>query len=490
MHIKRFIAALVAALMGVAMLTASPAQASDTQPVVSTDAEARALWKDLALRQLQEVTDAIVAGDDLGLEVITQSFQASLIALKYEDSGGWFHSSAQSALNEVITRFKETSNVRGNAGYNMGQTADAMGDGSTNSADTIYTVTMTDHVGPVLLEAAKAGAVDPSEMTFLLNAIMDIPVNDFPFGKCAQYSDAPVDAPYCVFNVTASVAGFLTDAMNAGFTVPGQATRIAELTPALAATYEAGGAVNGWPYGYGSSTAPRFTNQYWGSLGIANEDMNHAALTFASARKAGLVLQADEGTTHWLRYPRYPEYDTSKPIEDYHKKPREIMGRVRMSHAMPTTFPNNLLREALWYETVDLPKPASEMAQLGMWAKSLYENASKESTRPHTISSITKPEIYVGGVLKTGSPVLVDPGKTISIRSVIKNSDGIGIVYKTMGVKLQSAADGTFLSTNRSGHVGNIAFAYTMPTTSGTQRCFQVQHVGEATSTATCVKTR
>lgn len=490
MRVKKIVAAISAAVLGASLLPAlaTPAQAHDNTPVSATDADARALWEALALRELQRITDTVTSGGDLGLNVITQSYQAELLSLKYKDSGGWNHSSTQSALQEVIDLFKETSNVRGNAGYNMGQTADAFSDGSTNTADTIYTVTMTDHVGPVFLKAAQAGALPASEIYFLIDSIMAIPVKTFPFGKCSVYSDAPADAHYCVFNVTASVGGFLQDALDAGYSRPGQQQLITDLAAGLSATYEQGGAVKGWPYGYGGSTAPKFTNSYWGSF-TANEDLNHAGLTNEAARKIGLTVKANESTTHHLRYPDYPEYNTSLPTADWYKRPREIMGRIRLQSAMPSTYPQNALRDALWYETFTLPKTASEYAQLGMWAKRLSENASRATTQPYSIASITTPVVSVNGNVKTGNPVMVNPGQKIVVSSTVKNADGVKIVNKKVGGKLVAWVDGNFFEEKSTGHVGNVALTYTMPSTSGTQRCIELQHVGEFTSSSVCVKT-
>lgn len=139
-------------------------------------------------------------------------------------------------------------------GWGIEQAWDAFQDGTTNPADTTYTVTLAGHVGPALLEAWRHGVLTDPEP---LQTITKILVSQTPrltnaTGQCVTYSRAAADSSYCVPNVSAGVADYLTQASAAGFGRSGLQKLVVDVTRRSVTTYRTDWA--GWPYVEGQST--------------------------------------------------------------------------------------------------------------------------------------------------------------------------------------------------------------------------------------------
>ena len=112
-------------------------------------------------------------------------------------------------------------------GYGIEFAWDAFQDGTTNSQQTTYAITLTDHVGPVFLAGYAAGVlpkwhvrqvIPEWRVRQVIDQVETFPLADTP-GSCVAYSTTDVDRPYCVLNINASAAMFLTQADAAGFDV-------------------------------------------------------------------------------------------------------------------------------------------------------------------------------------------------------------------------------------------------------------------------------
>ncbi len=117
-------------------------------------------------------------------------------------ASGW-HSSATQAL---LARLMATRKPDG--GYGLGAPWDAYDDGSLNPVQTTYTVTTSGHVGWLLLEGYKAGALPTGGLSSAVDAMLVMPrLNG---GTCFAYSNSTHDAGLpCVYNVSHGAAAFL-----------------------------------------------------------------------------------------------------------------------------------------------------------------------------------------------------------------------------------------------------------------------------------------
>lgn len=125
---------------------------------------------------------------------------------------GWHDPLVATYLNKVYQR------QHADGGYGLPEPWDAGGDGSVNPISTKYAITLSDHVGPVLLAGWKAGVVPRARVQEVIDMLEDFPaatVDD----RCVAYSDQPADAGWCVGNINSSAADFLTTASEAGFDV-------------------------------------------------------------------------------------------------------------------------------------------------------------------------------------------------------------------------------------------------------------------------------
>lgn len=151
--------------------------------------------------------------DDGKQRVFPYAYMASAIGNLY----GWDDPRVATYLTKV------RSMRLPDGGYGLNYSIDEFGDGTWNSATTAYTVTMADHVGPVLLEAYQNGKASKDEISALANYVAHIPLLS---GNCMPYSNSPNDRAssyYCIHNVSASASLWLTNVVDAGIPVWEQA---------------------------------------------------------------------------------------------------------------------------------------------------------------------------------------------------------------------------------------------------------------------------
>jgi hypothetical protein len=234
---------------------------------------------------------------------------------------GWNDSRVATALAKVYA----LRNADGGWGLNRTFT----GPGNVlNPADTTYTVTLADHVGPALLEARAAGlAVPLADIQTLVALIMTTQTCTFTTGKAIAYSrlpgqtggndDVTTTNGRNVHNVNAHAAMFLQRAQAAGgISYTGLNKRIIDITRFEVATYNP--TTTWWPYkGTGSPsdtdhTASQADSMFTLAYPLASEVAyqilkdgrdDEAAARIAWARLAALPPgpgRVVDTTTQWL----------------------------------------------------------------------------------------------------------------------------------------------------------------------------------------------
>lgn len=160
---------------------------------------------------------------------------------------------------------------------------------SLNPADTTYTITMSDHVGPTLIEAHEQGLGVPlSDIQTLVNLVMTTQTCTFtsPGGKAIAYSRSGTDNVSTtngrnVHNVNASAALFLKQAQAAGAVYSGLNKRIVDMARFENATYNP-------------------TTAWWSYRGTGSaSDTDHTALQ-AEAMYLALDEQMGRETTYTI----------------------------------------------------------------------------------------------------------------------------------------------------------------------------------------------
>lgn len=118
---------------------------------------------------------------------------------------------------------------------------------SVNPASTTYTITLSGHVCPKLLDGFKAGVIPRADVQTCVNLLVAMPRTDTPRGQCVAYSGTPADVQGgCVHNVNAITAWFLAEASGAGFGATGMQRLITDI--ALAETVAYRETQLSWPY--------------------------------------------------------------------------------------------------------------------------------------------------------------------------------------------------------------------------------------------------
>lgn len=187
--------------ISVAAPTALPATSDTTAGTLSSQTATFAEQVDRAIARFGELDD-----DTLGVH--PYSWMAFVVATRR----GWD--------DPLVTRYLQKVFDRQNpdGGYGIEFAWDAFQDGTTNAQQTTYAITLTDHVGPVFLAGYAAGVVPEWRVRQVIEQVETFPLADTP-GSCVAYSTTDVDRPYCVLNINASAAMFLTEADAAGFDV-------------------------------------------------------------------------------------------------------------------------------------------------------------------------------------------------------------------------------------------------------------------------------
>lgn len=199
MRLRALATAVVTAFVAVVVVPSPPVQAA-------TRAEQWRARAETALARFEQVKTSSETPHAL-------AYAAQVYA--WLSPQGWQDPTARAYLAQV----RAERNPDG--GYGLGFAYDFGSDGTVNPANTTYSVTIADHVGPTILDAYRAGVVDRSEVKTLVDLLMSTPriVNaNSPYGQCVAYSRSQNDnlAWACIHNVSAGVARFLVDANAAG----------------------------------------------------------------------------------------------------------------------------------------------------------------------------------------------------------------------------------------------------------------------------------
>lgn len=191
------------------------------------------------------IADTAIAGFEAADEGTETAHAYAYMLGAVARRSGWADPRVAAYLEAVYT----LRNPDGGWGLNM--VYDKFGDGSVNPATTTYTVTLADHVGPVLLDAFKQDLVPAADISTIVGLLMSTQTFTFPTGKAVSYSRSANDNITAtndrdVHNVSALTAWFLQQANAAGFNSTGLHKRIVDLTRQLAYRYNP--ATAWWPY--------------------------------------------------------------------------------------------------------------------------------------------------------------------------------------------------------------------------------------------------
>lgn len=156
------------------------------------------------------------------LDALPDSTQAFPIAYEMQ-AIAWLYGWDDPRIDPLLNRLYDVRQANG--GWGLGFSYDALSDGTTNGANTTYTVTISGHVGFPLLEAYKAGKVPKADVQTLVNLLMSTNRIDYNTsrGQCIAYSrNSNDDVTYgCVHNVNAIAGWFLQEANAAGVQASG-----------------------------------------------------------------------------------------------------------------------------------------------------------------------------------------------------------------------------------------------------------------------------
>jgi hypothetical protein len=203
-------------------------------------------WTQLADQTYTESVNAVAKAESSGQYVRSQ-FVAPLAwysGLKF----GWKDQRTQDWLNKVY-RLRTPSK-----GYGLGRLFDAYSDGTTNPANTAYTITGAWHVGRTLIAGYDGGGVPKERVQEVASWLAKIPLAGG--GKCASYSETTNDkGKPCVWNVSAAGAWFLWSAEQRGL-IPATdkdavLAKVRSWRNEVRAHYST--ALGGWTYQAGSS---------------------------------------------------------------------------------------------------------------------------------------------------------------------------------------------------------------------------------------------
>jgi hypothetical protein len=227
-------ALLIAAVLTAAFLCPPPAAADP----VPTRAEQ---WRAIAAQALDAYGLALVP-------VQSAAFTRGSALWATGTLHGWSDPRVQPALAQLMA----VRNAEG--GWGLGYPYPAF-DGSMNGAGTTYTVTLAGHVGPALLAAWRGGALtDPEPLTRITTLLM----------TTARY--APASGPsWCIHNINAGVADYLTQANDAGFGRSGLQKLVVDIVRFEITTYN-----------------PAWSNWSYQNTGNAEQDPDHGAYSAAS----------------------------------------------------------------------------------------------------------------------------------------------------------------------------------------------------------------
>ena len=259
----------------------------DGRPLSATVASARWKQQSQALWDLSRTLPPAPSHD-----AASTGFELRLLARR----DGWDSPAVTDALEHLL----QLRNSDG--GWGVQVAWDAFGNGTINPADTSYTVTTAEHVGPALLEAWDHDLVSDEDLRAAVDSVMAAPTWKVTGGRCIGYSSSRNDAGLCVPNVSMGAAAWLKDVRNTtGWVVPGLNELVADVT-----------------------TASRYqwnpTTGYWSYSDMAihrgrPQDARHQGYTIQSALtldpKLGHTASALVLANPWWRQP------TRGPVSDF-----------------------------------------------------------------------------------------------------------------------------------------------------------------------------
>jgi hypothetical protein len=251
LHPRR-IAALAAALLLSAGVVATPTVAADP-PNGPPGTVADGKWKDMAVKAYPDAAGAL-----FGLEATGGLVKAQYISGPAWAAGlqfGWNDHRTQVWLKQIY------QHRRPSGGYGSEEPFDAFYNGTTNDAQTTYTISTAWHIGQLFIPAYDAGAVPRKWIVDGVRTLLDTGEDQGPAGPCIRYSMNPNDANQpCVYYVVGAAAWYLTEAAHRGLVPAGRTTelwaKVARWTATLRAAYNP--AVGDWQY---SSNQPIGTRE-------------------------------------------------------------------------------------------------------------------------------------------------------------------------------------------------------------------------------------
>lgn len=354
---KKLLAALI--VLAFSLFLTPPALACDPSD-----------WRRYALYELENIEEFRASGRFDNRLAHSLAYQIDLTAFR----DGWHDPKVQELLYDLY----DLKKYRG--GYGMSERWDAFQDGTWNAESTVYTVTVADHVGPVLLEGYRNGAVPESEIYYLVDSLMDIKVIGTGHGKCMIYSsNVRSDSDWCVINVSAGGAAFLQEAWDAGIRRPGQLALVNDLKPFITWSYEKAheervrrnrikrvDKPGFWAYAY----VKRADGWKFSRQGRA-QDWNHNGYTAESAWTLGLPSGRDSVRkmldTSSYRSPKI----IRRTMERQRTNPRAVQGRMRVQALMPNYKCGETWQDANRYRFNHLRRGPTDYAQGGRWAARL-----------------------------------------------------------------------------------------------------------------------
>lgn len=172
---------------------------------------------------------------------------AYMAGARARQAGSWMDSSVTAYLATVYSKRKP------DGGWGLDSDYDNFGDGSVNPASTTYTVTLADHVGPVLLDAFRSGhpSVAWADIQACASLLMTTQSYLFTSGRCLAYSRSSNDAVNAtndkgVHNASVLAGWFLLQAQAAGFSAGGLNQRVVDIVRHEVASYNR--STKFWPY--------------------------------------------------------------------------------------------------------------------------------------------------------------------------------------------------------------------------------------------------
>lgn len=234
-------------------------------------------WTQRAVTAIQRFVET-----DSGNE---SAFAYAYIAGSIAAIHGWDDPRVATYLEKVYAR------ANPDGGYGLGTPYDAFQDGTINPADTTYTVTITDHVGRVLVEAWQAGVVPRETIEHLVRLVLTTPRITTGPGVCIAYSRHPNDSGFCVHNVNAGAGWFLATARALGITQKGLDEVLDGIAARDAAAFDK--RAGWWPYIEGQALLNDFNHNAYNAE-------SELALSPAIGRQAIDVLMSRNDYETWL----------------------------------------------------------------------------------------------------------------------------------------------------------------------------------------------